>query len=813
MSDGAKKIDYSEQSDSSFGDLPELLTKRADLATEISTLEFRLRDLANEIEMSQKNFESARADVEAEVRRAAVSQKADDAEGVLRRARIELEVADLEARRSVAERALDSTKLQLERLQQKTDESKNQHDAAQKRLKELISILDAVQAQGKAASEGLINNTRLVEENEKKLGSIQENIENLNRQAEVFKAELSNLEKQLQERADKLEDLTQQLVRASSERDEIEQRNSEAESRLAESHKARKELDEGFSKAQESHLQSLKALEANLQEVTASNALFVAKSAKDREAQSQQLVKDREAQVAALSLQRDSIIALYTEEARLNASQSIADATAKARETLETAEKKAEEILQKASTDYENSLSDALKSKAAADSLKAKAEEDYKSRIDDASREADAAIQEATADAEEILIEAKAKAESITSRIQADYDAKIAEGEKKIKAKKEEMEFSANVLLKEAERRSKNIQQSAKADADGIHAEVEKIRSKAKQDALTVIEKAKAETDVMRVKTDTYLQSLQRKADEEYDIKRRELDAKMLSLKASRESEISLWEKEQIEAIRASRRRHVEESSMAVVQLVQKQLTSSSKITLTTDEAKALYTEIDRSVRGILSSDNGAAKEKLKKLMEDPVVRAHKSGFKISKDTIFAVAVALFVISAVSGILIYHHFSRSSAGSDSYIARAGEERRASRAFNPPMSKEYRNSYTENVMYTTGYVKTELETQFQDQWIVSLNRFVVHKLDLSDRVVVNLVTIETGLLRRLDKMRAQVSPATEKSYLSKMTEAEVEVVAKMEKILGGPKNLQLFLNHKRTFYEENAGRHAQPAIQP
>ena len=144
----------------------------------------------------------------------------------------------------------------------------------------------------------------------------------------------------------------------------------------------------------------------------------------------------------------------------------------------------------------------------------------------------------------------------------------------------------------------------------------------------------------------------------------------------------------------------------------------------------------------------------------------------------------------------------SKSGADLYVQTLKEKRQASRAFSPPQTDLFKGSYTDNVLYTTGYVEVESRPEYQKKWVVGLNEFCIHDLDLNDKIVPRFVPIERNMLRTLGTMRDEINGAYAAKSIERMRETEQDAVQRMTEAIGGPKNYERFLQFKKSFYEKN-----------
>jgi len=94
-----------------------------------------------------------------------------------------------------------------------------------------------------------------------------------------------------------------------------------------------------------------------------------------------------------------------------------------------------------------------------------------------------------------------------------------------------------------------------------------------------------------------------------------------------------------------------------------------------------------------------------------------------------------------------------------------------RTFNPALTSDYKDSYTRNVLYTSGYISRYESEAFQNSWILAFHAYITNELELSEEFAVNFVSSEGTLVKELAQLRGKIDPKFLDITLKEMNKKE------------------------------------------
>lgn len=147
------------------------------------------------------------------------------------------------------------------------------------------------------------------------------------------------------------------------------------------------------------------------------------------------------------------------------------------------------------------------------------------------------------------------------------------------------------------------------------------------------------------------------------------------------------------------------------------------------------------------------------------------------------------------------------------LSRAEMEKQAARKFIPAQDGTWKNSYTENILYTQGFLEAEKSPELEDQWIRQLRQVFVKELKQDDELVAQLIGIERSMLSRLEEERKLIHPDFVSIGVKKMHQIEEESVAKMKVVLKTESNFGRFNSEVQKYWGTNLQQYRLPAEQP
>jgi hypothetical protein len=122
-------------------------------------------------------------------------------------------------------------------------------------------------------------------------------------------------------------------------------------------------------------------------------------------------------------------------------------------------------------------------------------------------------------------------------------------------------------------------------------------------------------------------------------------------------------------------------------------------------------------------------------------------------------------------------------------------------YEPTQDQTYKESFSENVLLTEGYVEMKLDEKVSQAWVLELNGFFVKKLELDDRVIVDFASAETLLVTDLLSIREGILPQFVDQGKSRMQEVERSGVERLTGLLKGAENYKAYRVFEKAFYEK------------
>lgn len=137
------------------------------------------------------------------------------------------------------------------------------------------------------------------------------------------------------------------------------------------------------------------------------------------------------------------------------------------------------------------------------------------------------------------------------------------------------------------------------------------------------------------------------------------------------------------------------------------------------------------------------------------------------------------------------------------VAAAQEERAADlaqRKYDPPMSTDYKSTYVENVVKTTGFVTTYTSDDFQKKFMKALTPYMLKTWKVDEDKTFQVIGIASSLVTLLSQKRANIHPDFVEKQLSVMRTDETDAINRMRTLLGSQVRVESFKKFEKQFYE-------------
>jgi len=812
-------------------DLDELVARRGRMTREVDSLVAEVESLRSELEDYRSKSDLAKADLDAQLRVLQAKLKTEEAASALRRATIEQAAEEVLTRQALAEKTIAMLREQKEQVEKRILEGREKRRQLDDEAVETVRKIDA------SAQE---------------LATLQRELTDARDRASSFNNEHADLLATIARETEKLTQIRSDRDAMVSEiekgRREIAGFKSEIESLQADSAKMRQETEENRRRTQEEgarlialtkevdgidakHAARVRELEKEISDKRETFATEIADRAKEIIARADgtatKITDDAKSAAAELKTQAES------EAARLRM-----EGEEQARELVVNASREAEALRGRAQGDYDAVLSGALKVKAeasalrqdalvAAEALRTKTDSEVTAILKDAEASAGRIKKDAADKAQATVADAKAKADGIRSEAEqearktqqaaeAEYQRRVDRGKQEVADQLTQHQTKLSALKRHAEKQAAEFIETAKKSAREVNEEVAQIKAKADREAEAMVQGAKSDAEkilakaerlatVSRERSDTEIAQRKSDCDKEITQRRRDVESEVAATRTRASDEIKAWREEQEAILQGRRDTDIDRTALKVQRVIEMRMEKVLTAAHVMDVARGLAPEVATIVRQVMSSDAVIEQEQLQRILGGKPAVANPFRDFVMR---FGVKIGIAAGGILAAALLFWIFSAHSERSRTQQSRTAAfvdnvrtERKVARQWNPPQTSEWKATWTDNVIYTTGWFEREMDRNFQDKWIIALNRFVTRRLDLNDDVVVRIVPMEVNMIRRLGTMRNQITPATEKAGIANMRATEAEVVRRMEELLGGPRNLKAYTDFKRQFHAE------------
>lgn len=135
-----------------------------------------------------------------------------------------------------------------------------------------------------------------------------------------------------------------------------------------------------------------------------------------------------------------------------------------------------------------------------------------------------------------------------------------------------------------------------------------------------------------------------------------------------------------------------------------------------------------------------------------------------------------------------------------------------RRYDPPKVDEWRDNYTDSLLYTRGYGELKLEQKFQDKWIRDLHEYLYTKLRVDEDSIVKLVSLEAAMVTKLKEEADSIHPDFVEQQVKKMREMEKESVTQMEQIIGSTAKFNNFKKFSEDYYYQEFLKRSPAQVQ-
>jgi len=378
----------------------------------------------------------------------------------------------------------------------------------------------------------------------------------------------------------------------------------------------------------------------------------------------------------------------------------------------------------------------------------------------------------------------------------------------------------------------KNAEAQAAAQIQAAEAQVNARMGKAGEDSRALLERAQNEGNqyyaTKKMETDGLLTGAQSQAERiiteaaaSLESRRRALEAELLDLRKRSDQEIRQVRQNAISDIEAAKEREskdfsgrlkgrVKEIGDQIDRIVGSKLAAQYGVNMDPVSMKNFSNEIHSIVETVIGAPKGTSANEVTMHTVLPTnTYAQERVVRYWKKVGIAIAAGLvLLVGKVMVPEVYTSVGKKLASAvevkdntDAVVKRMLRERQLAMVFVTPQDQNFRDSYTDNVLYTEGFIEMKEDDQTQKAWTLELNKFFQGELGLTEKAIVQFGSAEGRLIRTLVDLRKAIVPQTSTVGIQKMREEATPIVKEMRFIVRTEVNWNRFQNFHREFYQK------------
>lgn len=124
-------------------------------------------------------------------------------------------------------------------------------------------------------------------------------------------------------------------------------------------------------------------------------------------------------------------------------------------------------------------------------------------------------------------------------------------------------------------------------------------------------------------------------------------------------------------------------------------------------------------------------------------------------------------------------------------------------YRPEKTASFKETYTDNVLYTTRFIDFEKDDEYRSQWIVSIKEFLMKEGKIMDDRADEIITKEGSLVIWLESEIATIDGRNPQNGIMRMREKENEFVKLLMDSLNDDAR-RGFFEKKKNFFERYLG---------
>ncbi|MBX9768928.1 MAG: FHA domain-containing protein [Bdellovibrionales bacterium] len=392
-----------------------------------------------------------------------------------------------------------------------------------------------------------------------------------------------------------------------------------------------------------------------------------------------------------------------------------------------------------------------------------------------------------------------------------------AQVEQEMQSKRQEQEEQMMTRKSQLEREIDEKRMVLEKELQEQRSAFEKTMKNDQRDHEKKLESLKEEFNLQKDQIAKGIKELREKADADYKRKLQQDEKEISDIKLRMLDDAKARRDEEERRFLSLKQHFKREMSRHLEMLLVPKLKESIKSESLPVHFGALSEEIQKIVNQVLDNQNRPEGETLSSGTEkddkelQKILRRHKMKKAFTYTAPLMVAI-LFVAKPQIAIKVNENLLRRPAGGsaqEQYLKNTLERREAKARFTPTLTPQWKSTYADNALSTTGYMDFKLNSSQQDLWIRELNKFFTDDMGLNENTIVTFIGMESSLLLKLKNNLETIDGSSPGEGIQRLRDFEAESVIEMKKILKSEATWQKFKKFEKEFFE-NHGPERKPA---
>jgi len=123
-----------------------------------------------------------------------------------------------------------------------------------------------------------------------------------------------------------------------------------------------------------------------------------------------------------------------------------------------------------------------------------------------------------------------------------------------------------------------------------------------------------------------------------------------------------------------------------------------------------------------------------------------------------------------------------------------------RKFNPAQVRDVKDTYTDSVIYTAGYVAAYQDPEYQQKLYKAASAFLLKTWRVDEDKSIQVLSMSSALIKELNDKKGAIHPDYVKDGIQKMRNLEKESMDRMKTVLGSEVRLESYRRFEKKFFE-------------